>query len=122
VRAALDVGDALLLGTDLRKDASRLVPAYDDAQGVTAAFNKNALQRMHMHVSGIEYGPKGEKRHIPLNTADLRYKELMAAVEGRSVMLEEYARQMIYAEEVHAGEVDKMMRKPGELAATRKPG
>jgi len=46
----------------------------------------------------------------------------MAAVEGRSVMLEEYARQMIYAEEVHAGEVDKMMRKPGELAATRKPG
>jgi bacterioferritin len=50
------------------------------------------------------------------------YKELMAAVEGRSVMLEEYARQMIYAEEVHAGEVDKMIRKPGELAATRKPG
>jgi bacterioferritin len=49
------------------------------------------------------------------------YKELMAAVEGRSVMLEEYARQMIYAEEVHAGEVDKMMRKPGELGAVRKP-
>ena len=49
------------------------------------------------------------------------YKELMEAVEGRSVMLEEYARQMIYAEEVHAGEVDKMMRKPGELAAVRPP-
>ena len=43
------------------------------------------------------------------------YKELLAAVEGRSVMLEEYARQMIYAEEMHAGEVDKMLRKPGEL-------
>ncbi|MBW8784206.1 MAG: bacterioferritin [Novosphingobium sp.] len=49
------------------------------------------------------------------------YKELLAAVEGRSVMLEEYARQMIYAEEVHAGEVDKMLRKPGEVAAF-KPG
>src|SRR5947209_3650308 len=36
------------------------------------------------------------------------YKELLAAVEGRSVMLEEYARQMIYAEEIHAGEVEKM--------------
>jgi len=45
------------------------------------------------------------------------YKELMAVVEGRSVMLEEYARQMIYAEELHAGEVDKMLRKPGEVAA-----
>jgi len=45
------------------------------------------------------------------------YKKLLAAVEGRSVMLEEYARQMIYSEELHAGEVDKMLRKPGELAA-----
>jgi bacterioferritin len=44
------------------------------------------------------------------------YKELLAVVEGSSVMLEEYARQMIYAEEQHAGEVDKMLRKPGELA------
>ena len=45
------------------------------------------------------------------------YKELLELVEGRSVMLEEYARQMIYAEELHAGEVDKMLRKPGEVAA-----
>ena len=37
-------------------------------------------------------------------------------VEGKSVMLEEYARQMIFAEEMHAGEVDKMLRRPGELA------
>ena len=44
------------------------------------------------------------------------YKELLGVVEGQSVMLEEYARQMIYAEELHAGEVDKMLRKPGEVA------
>jgi len=48
------------------------------------------------------------------------YKELLAVVEGRSVMLEEYARQMIFAEELHAGEVDKMLRKPGEVAAFAK--
>jgi bacterioferritin len=46
------------------------------------------------------------------------YKELLSAVEGRSVMLEEYARQMIYAEEQHAGDVDKMLRKPGEVSTT----
>ena len=45
------------------------------------------------------------------------YNELLTLVAGRSVMLEEYARQMIYAEELHAGEVDKMLRRPGEVAA-----
>ncbi|GAA5029973.1 L-histidine N(alpha)-methyltransferase [Streptomyces siamensis] len=43
VRALLSPGDALLLGTDLVKDESVLVAAYDDAAGVTAAFNKNVL-------------------------------------------------------------------------------
>jgi L-histidine N-alpha-methyltransferase len=36
-------GDSLLLGTDLVKDAERLVAAYDDAAGVTAQFNRNVL-------------------------------------------------------------------------------
>ncbi len=45
------------------------------------------------------------------------YKRLLAVAEGRSVLLEEYARQMIYAEEMHAGEVDKMLRRPGVVAA-----
>ena len=45
------------------------------------------------------------------------YKELLREVEGRSVMLEEYARQMILTEETHAGEVNKMLRRPGDLKA-----
>ena len=44
------------------------------------------------------------------------YRELLTLVEGRSVALEEFARQMIFAEEVHAAEVNKMLRKPGQLA------
>jgi len=43
------------------------------------------------------------------------YRELLGLVEGRMVALEEFARQMIFAEELHASEVDKMLRKPGEL-------
>ena len=39
----LEPGDALLLGTDLVKDADRLVRAYDDSAGVTARFNRNVL-------------------------------------------------------------------------------
>ena len=45
------------------------------------------------------------------------YKALLREVEGKSVMLEEYARQMVLAEETHAGEVNKMLRRPGEIAA-----
>jgi L-histidine N-alpha-methyltransferase len=41
--ATLRPGETLLLGTDLVKDEGRLVRAYDDAAGVTAAFNKNVL-------------------------------------------------------------------------------
>jgi L-histidine Nalpha-methyltransferase len=43
LRGALAPGDGLLLGVDLVKDPSVLVPAYDDAEGVTAAFNRNVL-------------------------------------------------------------------------------
>ncbi|MFF8474339.1 MULTISPECIES: L-histidine N(alpha)-methyltransferase [unclassified Streptomyces] len=43
VRSMLAPGDGLLLGTDLVKDEGVLVRAYDDAAGVTAAFNKNVL-------------------------------------------------------------------------------
>jgi bacterioferritin len=45
------------------------------------------------------------------------YRELLTLVEGRSVLLEEYARRMIAGEEMHQGDVDKMLRKPGEVAA-----
>ena len=44
-------GDSFLLGTDLVKDVGRLVAAYDDASGVTAAFNRNVL-----HVLNRELG------------------------------------------------------------------
>lgn len=43
LRRTLVPGDTLLLGTDLVKSPDVLVPAYDDAAGVTAAFNKNVL-------------------------------------------------------------------------------
>ncbi|GAB2670707.1 L-histidine N(alpha)-methyltransferase [Saccharopolyspora gloriosae] len=44
VRSSLRPGEWLLLGTDLVKDPRRLVQAYDDAQGVTAEFDRNVLR------------------------------------------------------------------------------
>ncbi|MHA7682954.1 ferritin-like domain-containing protein [Cupriavidus sp. PET2-C1] len=55
------------------------------------------------------------------NAALKLYRELLSLVEDRSVALEEFARQMIQIEELHAGEVDKMLRKPGQAAAFAPP-
>ena len=43
------------------------------------------------------------------------YKDLLNLVGDNSIMLEEYAREMIYTEEAHLGEVDKMLRNPGDV-------
>ena len=54
VRERLVPGDRVLLGVDLRKDAQILERAYDDAQGVTAAFNLNLLTRLNREL-GSEF-------------------------------------------------------------------
>lgn len=52
LRALLRPGDALLLGTDLQQSEEALLPAYDDARGVTAAFNLNMLARLNRDLDG----------------------------------------------------------------------
>ncbi|MGW7643384.1 L-histidine N(alpha)-methyltransferase [Streptomyces bobili] len=64
VRALLSPGDALLLGTDLVKDEEVLVRAYDDAAGVTAAFDKNVLAVVNREL-GADFDP-GAFDHVAL--------------------------------------------------------
>lgn len=52
IRRSLSPGDALLIGTDMVKDASVLLPAYDDAEGITARFNLNLLARINRELGG----------------------------------------------------------------------
>ncbi len=52
VRAAMTAADRLLIGVDLRKDKAILEAAYDDAAGVTAAFNRNLLARINRELDG----------------------------------------------------------------------
>ncbi|MGZ7017927.1 MAG: L-histidine N(alpha)-methyltransferase [Acidimicrobiia bacterium] len=56
VAAGLEPGDSFLLGTDLVKDPARLVAAYDDASGVTAAFNRNVLSVINREL-GADFDP-----------------------------------------------------------------
>ncbi|HEX6468409.1 MAG TPA: L-histidine N(alpha)-methyltransferase [Streptosporangiaceae bacterium] len=57
VRATMADGDALLVGADLLKDADRFVAAYDDALGVTAAFNRNVLHVINRELAA-DFAPE----------------------------------------------------------------
>lgn len=71
------------------------------------------LLETHNHDIGAILRESLEHEQVTLEL----YKELLALVADRSVMLDEYARAMILAEEMHCGEVDKMLRHPGETGS-----
>ncbi|MFD5871249.1 L-histidine N(alpha)-methyltransferase [Streptomyces sp. NPDC060322] len=74
VRARLAPGDGLLLGTDLVKDEATLVAAYDDAAGVTAAFDKNVLTVVNREL-GADFPPDAFD-HVALWDADHEWIEM----------------------------------------------
>ena len=57
---------------------------YDEWMAMLKLVKKRlgagALKTLHIHLSGIDYGPKGEKKHLPLLEADLKYKDLFRAL------------------------------------------
>jgi deoxyribonuclease-4 len=58
---------------------------------VEESLGKEGLSNMHMHISGVEYGTNGEKRHLNLKESDFNYPELMIAlkefkVRGRVIL------------------------------------
>ncbi|MGD3109147.1 L-histidine N(alpha)-methyltransferase [Streptomyces sp. YGL11-2] len=74
VHDLLSPGDALLLGTDLVKDEATLVAAYDDARGVTAAFNKNVLEVVNRELGG-DFDP-ADFDHVALWNAEREWIEM----------------------------------------------
>jgi len=74
IAAVMAPGDALLLGTDLVKAHDRLVRAYDDAAGVTAAFNKNVLSVLN-HELGAEFD-LDDFDHVALFDTDREWIEM----------------------------------------------
>lgn len=102
----------------LRSEASTCLSHANEAGELVTHFGGHpslkigALLETHKHgindilIESLE----AEKAGLAL------YKKLLDLVVGRSVMLEEYARKMISEEELHLGEVNKMLRKPGEIS------
>jgi L-histidine Nalpha-methyltransferase len=71
MRAGLDAGDCLLLGVDMVKDEAILRAAYDDAAGVTAAFNRNLLVRLNRELAA-DFNPENFAHRAIWNAAASR--------------------------------------------------
>jgi L-histidine N-alpha-methyltransferase len=84
LRSRLRPGDAFLLGTDLVKDPGVLVAAYDDAAGVTAAFNKNILLVLNAGL-GADFDPD-EFDHVALWNASEEWIEMRLRSLGDQVV------------------------------------
>jgi deoxyribonuclease-4 len=54
-------------------------------EAVEQSLGRDGLENLHAHMSGIEYSPRGEKNHLPLNEADLRYRALLQAMLDHGV-------------------------------------
>ncbi|MEZ4366546.1 MAG: L-histidine N(alpha)-methyltransferase [Kofleriaceae bacterium] len=85
-RTTLGVGETLVLGTDLAKDPARLLPAYDDAAGVTAAFNRNVLVRLRREL-GADVDPERFRHEARWNEAASRVEMHLVSVGAQRVRL-----------------------------------
>ncbi|MFR9776343.1 L-histidine N(alpha)-methyltransferase [Micromonospora sp. MS34] len=79
MRSALEAGDWLLIGTDLVKDPGVIVPAYDDAAGVTADFNRNVLRVINREL-GANFDPESF-RHVAVWDPEHEWVEMRLRAE-----------------------------------------
>jgi L-histidine Nalpha-methyltransferase len=86
VRAALAPGDSLLLGVDLAKDEATLLAAYDDAAGVTAAFNLNLLTRLNREL-GANFDEEAFAHRSVWNAAQSRIEMHLVSRKRQKVRI-----------------------------------
>ncbi|WP_083556330.1 L-histidine N(alpha)-methyltransferase [Hyphomicrobium sp. NDB2Meth4] len=95
MRAILGKGAILIIGADLKKDVRRLIAAYDDAEGVTAAFNLNLLRRANREL-GTDFDLSAFSH---LATYDVRHGRIdMHLVSGRAQTVNVLGHRIRFAE------------------------
>jgi len=85
-RAVLSSGGRLVVGVDLKKDAGKLVRAYDDSAGVTAAFNLNLLARINREL-GASFDLAAFKHRAIYNARDGRIEMHLVSSKEQSVKI-----------------------------------
>ncbi len=83
---SLGRGGRLIIGVDLRKDPGQMVPAYNDAAGVTAAFNLNLLVRANREL-GADFDLEGFRHEAVFNAAGSRIEMHLVSTRNQTVSL-----------------------------------
>ncbi len=89
-----------LVGADLRKDPAILLPAYDDAAGVTAAFNRNLLLRLNRE-AGADFEPSSFAHRAIWNDAASRIEMHLVSVRDQIVHLAGHVVHFVADETIH---------------------
>lgn len=100
LRTALSPGDSLFLGADLRKSPSILEPAYDDALGVTAAFNLNLLGRINRELGGT-FDLASFAHRAYYNEAEGRIEMHLVSRNAQRVLIDGYEVAFEEGESIH---------------------
>ena len=104
LRTRLQTGDSLLLGLDLapgpKKSVQDLIAAYDDAQGVTAAFNKNVLTRLNRDL-GTTFDPDCFAHSARWNSTASRIEMHLESLASQSVNIESRTIHFAKGETIH---------------------
>jgi dimethylhistidine N-methyltransferase len=95
-----DERSGLLIGVDTRKDCARLVAAYDDAAGVTAAFNRNVLANVN-RVLGARFVPDAFTHVALFDEASSRIEMHLEARTAQTVVIDGVARTFAAGERIH---------------------
>ncbi|MBV9747695.1 MAG: L-histidine N(alpha)-methyltransferase [Acetobacteraceae bacterium] len=99
-RQTLGAGARFLVGVDLRKDPAILVPAYDDAQGVTAAFNLNLLRRLNRE-AGADFDLDAFAHRAAWNPAEGRIEMHLVSLRPQTVRVAGHRIAFAAGETVH---------------------
>ncbi|WP_395664577.1 L-histidine N(alpha)-methyltransferase [Methylocella sp.] len=100
MRRGLGAGGRLILGVDLMKDAKILIPAYDDAQGVTAAFNLNILARLNRDF-GADFDLGGFRHEARLNARESRMEMHLVSLRPQRARLLGHVFDFAAGETIH---------------------
>jgi L-histidine N-alpha-methyltransferase len=119
LRRSLRTGDALLIGADLVKDPVRMLHAYDDSIGLTAAFNLNLLGRINRELGG-NFNPRNFEHEARWNEPERRIEMHLRSQVDQTAFIQEAAfpvslraGETIWTESSHKFQLNEL----GEIAA-----
>jgi dimethylhistidine N-methyltransferase len=117
-RELLGEGSLFIVGADVAKDPAVLIPAYDDAMGVTAAFNRNVLVHINRELGGT-FDPSAFAHKAVWNADESRIEMHLESTRDQIVMVGDHGFRFVAGETIHTENSYKYPAEAFEAIARR---